>query len=262
MKEIKKLKGPMNPKLARKIARYLVEDKFTYEQYHEQSEEFKKIHNSFVEFLALDMNIVTINSVLKVLEIEIEKNMIELALASVKNIKEVMELFELFVESYKESRFGEQTLLVFKLIMNHWLFKNGYSLLIIYPSFTKELANLVKYGGDIAVMKRLVTSFYIESYVRNTIVKVRSQEEIIIEIKKIKDVLVLQYGINKLEIFGSYAKGTQNEFSDLDLLIETKDDLNEFEIYAMNDYLSVILELKVNIAVQSDFVHDEMVKVF
>ncbi len=262
MNEIKKLKGPMNPKLARKIARYLVEDKFTYEQYHEQSEEFKKIHNSFVEFLALDMNIVTFNSVLKALEIEIEKNMIELALASVKNIKEVMELFELFVESYKESRFGEQTLLVFKLIMNHWLFKNGYSLLIIYPSFTKELANLVKYGGDIAVMKRLVTSFYIESYVRNTIVKVRSQEEIIKEIKKIKDVLVLQYGINKLEIFGSYAKGTQNEFSDLDLLIETKDDLNEFEIYAMNDYLSVILELKVNIAVQSDFVHDEMVKVF
>lgn len=262
MNEIKKLKGPMSPKLARKIARYLVEDKFTYEQYHEQSEEFKKIHNSFVEFLALDMNIVTINSVLKALEIEIEKNMIELALASVKNIKEVMELFELFVESYKESRFGEQTLLVFKLIMNHWLFKNGYSLLIIYPSFTKELANLVKYGGDIAVMKRLVTSFYIESYVRNTVVKVKTQEEIIKEISKVKDVLKLQYGINELEIFGSYAKETQNEFSDLDLLVETKSELNEFEIYAMNDYLSVILELKVNIAVQSDFVHDEMVKVF
>ena len=47
MDEIKKLKGPMNPKLSRKIARYLVEDKFTYEQYHEQSQEFKKIHNIF-----------------------------------------------------------------------------------------------------------------------------------------------------------------------------------------------------------------------
>lgn len=262
MNEIKKLKGPMNPKLARKIARYLVEDKFTYEQYHEQSEEFKKIHNSFAEFLSLDMNIVTINSVLKILEIEIEKNMIELALSSVKNIKEVMSLFELFVESYKENRFGEQTLLIFKLIINHWLHKNGYSLMIIYPSFTKELANLVKYGGDIAVMKKLVASFYIESYVRNTVVKVKTQEEIIKEINKVKDVLKLQYGINKLEIFGSYAKGKQNEFSDLDLLVETKSELNEYEMNAINDYLSVILELKVNIAVQSDFVHDEMVKVF
>jgi len=262
MNEIKKLKGPMNPKLARKIARYLVEDKFTYEQYHEQSEAFKKIHDSFIEFLASDMNLETINSVLKVLEIQIEENKIKLALDSVKDLKEVMKLFELFVEAYKEGRFGEQTLLVFKLIMNHWLFKNGYSLLIIYPSFTKELENLVKYGGDIAVMKRLVTSFYIESYVRNTIVQVRSQNEIIKEIKNIKDVLVLQYGINKLEIFGSYAKGTQNEFSDLDLLVETKDDLNEFEEDAINDFLSVILELKVNISVQSDFVHDEKVKVF
>lgn len=262
MNEIKKLKGPMNPKLARKIARYLVEDKFTYEQYHEQSQEFKKIHNIFMEFLELDMNIITINSVLKVLEIEVEENMIGLALDSVKNIKEVMQLFELFVESYKESRFGEQTLLLFKLIMNHWLYKNGYSLMIIYPSFTKELKNLVEYGGDIAVMKRLVASFYIESYVRNTVVKVKTQEEIIKEINKVKDVLKLQYGINKLEIFGSYAKETQNEFSDLDLLVETKSELNEFEMNAINDYLSVTLELKVNVTGKSDFIHDKTLRVF
>lgn len=262
MNEIKKLKGPMNPKLARKIARYLVEDKFTYEQYHEQGEEFKKIHNSFLEFLTLDMNVVTINSVLKVLDIEIEKNNIELALESVKNIKEVMSLFELFVESYKENRFGEQTLLLFKLIMNHWLFKNGYSLMIIYPSFTKELKNLVDYGGDIAVMKRLVSSFYLESHVRNTIFKVRSQDEIIKEINKVKDVLILQYGIMKLDIFGSYANNTQNEFSDLDLFIETKEVLNDFEVMAINDHLSAIFELKVNIAVKNDFIHDKILEVF
>lgn len=262
MNEIKKLTGALNPKLARKVARYLAENEFSYLQYQEHSDVFKAIHNALLVFLADDVTSDSVKIMLDILDIVIEQSLINVAVSSIKQIEEVEELILFFVQSYKEQRFGKQTLLLLKLLVNQWLFKNHYSLLVLRPSCTRQLKNMMDESGDLAVIRKLVVSFYQDDYARNTVVRVRTQQEMIAAIEDVKDVLMLQYGIIELSMFGSYANHTQNEFSDLDLLIAAKEELTAFEMSAINDYLSAMLELKVNVVVDFSFIHYEIVKVF
>lgn len=50
-----------------------------------------------------------------------------------------------------------------------------------------------------------------------------SREEIISSLKKDKDTLLSEMGVQKLALFGSYATNSQTDDSDIDFLIELKD---------------------------------------
>jgi len=56
-----------------------------------------------------------------------------------------------------------------------------------------------------------------------------------------------KYNLKSVSIFGSYARGEENENSDLDILISLNDDLNLLEIIGMEQELEDILGMKVQI---------------
>ncbi|PJZ65025.1 toxin-antitoxin system toxin subunit [Leptospira wolffii] len=52
---------------------------------------------------------------------------------------------------------------------------------------------------------------------------VKTQDELIRNLREIKDELADKYGLESIGIFGSFSKGTIREDSDVDLLVEFKE---------------------------------------
>ncbi|MFH0814289.1 MAG: nucleotidyltransferase family protein [Pseudomonadota bacterium] len=71
------------------------------------------------------------------------------------------------------------------------------------------------------------------------------------EIKSIlvqhKEELRERYGVKEIEIFGSYIRGEQKITSDLDILIDFERPVSLLHIVALENYLSDILEVKVDV---------------
>lgn len=75
----------------------------------------------------------------------------------------------------------------------------------------------------------------------------QSLEKINNNLQLLKEDLNKYYGIEKLAIFGSYAKGEQKEDSDLDIVIIKMKRKNGFLIVKARKFLSEKLNLKVDL---------------
>jgi hypothetical protein len=71
---------------------------------------------------------------------------------------------------------------------------------------------------------------------------------------EIKDILIKhkkelkeKYYVKEISIFGSYVKGEQTEASDLDILVEFEKSVSLLQIVSLENYLSDILEIKVDV---------------
>ena len=72
------------------------------------------------------------------------------------------------------------------------------------------------------------------------------KDQIIAILRKNKNVLEQQFGVTKIALFGSYARGEATETSDIDLLIESKD--NSFDNRCnLKDYLESHLKKPVDL---------------
>ena len=91
----------------------------------------------------------------------------------------------------------------------------------------------------------------------------------IYELDKIKQISVpiaKKYGVKKLALFGSYARGEQNEASDIDLLID-KGDIQGWEFFGFINNLEDELGVRVDVltydslkeSLISDAVIDEVI---
>ncbi len=71
------------------------------------------------------------------------------------------------------------------------------------------------------------------------------------EIKEIvdskRDHLSIAFGVKSISVFGSYAKENQTDESDLDLLVEFTKFISLLKLIALENYLSDLLELKVDL---------------
>lgn len=78
-----------------------------------------------------------------------------------------------------------------------------------------------------------------------------SKTEIIIKIKNIKEDLKAKFNIRKLYLFGSFAKGKNNENSDIDFLVILDESLINIErleqISLLKEYLSELFECSVDV---------------
>lgn len=77
-----------------------------------------------------------------------------------------------------------------------------------------------------------------------------TQAQVLDFLKTNKPHLQKQYGIQKIGLFGSYAKGTQTPQSDLDIVLEFKEGTDELleKRLALEAFFSANLGLKVDIA--------------
>ena len=60
-----------------------------------------------------------------------------------------------------------------------------------------------------------------------------------------------KYSVSYLGIFGSYVRGEQEPESDLDILVEFEEAPSLFEYIRLEDYLSEILGIKVDLVMKS-----------
>lgn len=75
-----------------------------------------------------------------------------------------------------------------------------------------------------------------------------SLETIQSTIHRNSDVLRRRYGVRSLGVFGSYVHGKQTEHSDVDILVDLNDDVGFFQFLDLEEYLSQILAVKVDLA--------------
>lgn len=66
------------------------------------------------------------------------------------------------------------------------------------------------------------------------------------EIKRISAPIAKRYGVKKLSIFGSFARGEQNKTSDIDFLIE-KGDIRGWEFFGFINNLEDVLGVHVDV---------------
>ena len=69
----------------------------------------------------------------------------------------------------------------------------------------------------------------------------------IITIKKIIDPIAKSYGVKRIYLFGSYAKGTATRNSDIDLLIEKGKPMSLLKLSGMRQRVQEKLQLSVDI---------------
>lgn len=75
-------------------------------------------------------------------------------------------------------------------------------------------------------------------------------EEIRSSLKKHMDILSREYGVKSLEIFGSYSRGESKGESDIDILIEFNRTIDLFTYVELEDFLSRILGIKVDLVMK------------
>ena len=79
----------------------------------------------------------------------------------------------------------------------------------------------------------------------------RTIKEISIILKKELPKLQSDYSVTTLDIFGSYLRGEQRLDSDLDLLVSFSNSPSLFEFVKLENYLSDLLNVKVDLVMRS-----------
>jgi len=81
----------------------------------------------------------------------------------------------------------------------------------------------------------------------------KNLEEIKEIIRKHKEELKEKYKVKSIAIFGSYVRREQKEESDIDLLVEFDEPVSLLHIVSVENYLSDILGIKVDLVLKKNF---------
>lgn len=77
-----------------------------------------------------------------------------------------------------------------------------------------------------------------------------SVQEIKESIRQNRDYLEQEYKVESIALFGSYARGHQNTESDIDILVEFYEPVSLIHIVSLENYLSDLLTVKVDLVVK------------
>jgi predicted nucleotidyltransferase len=84
--------------------------------------------------------------------------------------------------------------------------------------------------------------------IRNKGVKMKTFEEIKKKIEEHREELISRFKIKEIGIFGSYARGDQDETSDVDILVDYSDEhISLFDVLDVKYYFEELLGLNVDI---------------
>jgi len=77
-----------------------------------------------------------------------------------------------------------------------------------------------------------------------------NKDEILNKLKELKPVLENDYNITEVGLFGSYVRGEENTDSDIDILIDYKEDTSLFILGGLQYMLSSLFGKKVDIVMK------------
>ena len=76
-------------------------------------------------------------------------------------------------------------------------------------------------------------------------------KEIKEKLKKLEPLLRERHKVKRIGIFGSYLRGEEKKRSDLDILVEFIEEPGFFDFLELENYLSKILEVKVDLVMKN-----------
>lgn len=137
----------------------------------------------------------------------------------------------------------------YAFIISEFIFLKKNKTLLIPREFVFDSYNQVLYNKDFS--KLIVILFEMEYHMNNSNKCRYDKKEMIKRIKLCKEYLIETFNIKKLYLFGSFAKGTNNESSDIDFLVILEEDLINIErleqISLLKEYLSKLFECSVDV---------------
>lgn len=75
----------------------------------------------------------------------------------------------------------------------------------------------------------------------------KTLEEIKVQLEQLKPTLKEKFKVKTIGVFGSYVRGEQKRGSDVDVLVEFEEPVGFFEFIDLEDYLSQLLGVKVDL---------------
>ncbi|MDY0343116.1 MAG: nucleotidyltransferase family protein [Lentimicrobium sp.] len=72
------------------------------------------------------------------------------------------------------------------------------------------------------------------------------REEILSKLKELKPILLEEYNVKKIGLFGSFADNTQTEQSDIDILVELEKPIG-WKFFSLELYLEKIFNRKIDL---------------
>ena len=137
----------------------------------------------------------------------------------------------------------------YAFIISEFIFLKKNKTLLIPREFIFDSYNQIVCKNDFS--KLIVLLFEMEYHIDNNYKCVYNRNEIIEKIKLYKEYLIDTFYIRKLYLFGSFAKGTNNENSDVDFLVILDQSLINNErleqINLIKEYLSELFECSVDV---------------
>lgn len=135
--------------------------------------------------------------------------------------------------------FNDFSFIMMILLINYLYFKETSKFLVFFTPVKENLTKLSKktfttFDEAFNLIKDLNLEYYVKF-------KVLSLDEVTNLIKKIPDHFFDLYNVSSLYIFGSYAKGKQTEYSDLDILIELNETLKKY-FYVTGNTFSIEIQ--------------------
>lgn len=262
MNDLYKLKGDLNPRLIKNLTLYLVEEKFTYDDLINNTSLFSKTEKTIIQFLNNELSFESVGSVFEIIGCKL--NLI--TYDKQKNIFEKIDFFEKFVENFiiaaKQSFLDKDGFILLHLLSNHWLYNNGFSLMVFNPYIIVNIKEMIDKNVQSEFLRQTIFRYYLYSLAKNKKNIFLPTDDVVNKLIAVKDVLKLQYKVNKLFIYGSYSRNQQTEYSDLDVLIESDKDMSIAEAIAIKDFLRTILKIKVDIAIDDSFIKGNLLEVF
>lgn len=127
----------------------------------------------------------------------------------------------------------------FAFIISEFIILNKNNTLLIPRDFVHLEYNKAIENNNFALFVKLI--FDMEYIINDKYPCKYTKEEIIQKIKEVKNKLIKEFDVKKLFLFGSFAKDTNNESSDVDFLVILDDNLINVERLKQVDYIKEFL---------------------
>lgn len=218
---------------------------------------FRFIKNSNIEF--------NVENIEKCYQIISNEN-IKLSLEQIDQLNDIVKGFKeddssnyaglVFIEILKKQIFSKYNIEMAKILHNFIQIKHGYVPSIFYHFQTNKIIKLIN-DNEIEGALFMIKSAYQRTNHFNVKHRLIHFNEIEIIIQRLKNKLIRNFGVTELYVYGSFSRGEENEYSDLDLYIKVE---QKFKRKLDNKYFIMsLLEKELGIAVDAK-VHDDEYK--
>lgn len=154
---------------------------------------------------------------------------------------------EIFKTSISISAFNGYEIEMAKLLSNYRLISENKHPIIMYCYASQKMANIAYSNGENVEIKKILNILIKRTNKFNKKHEIVPLKNIVENLLDLREELMISYGVTHLGIFGSYSREEQNEYSDLDIICEVRDDYKN--ISNLRDEIATAIKEKVEIDV-------------